>query len=121
MEVINKNQSKNHQNAVERNIEIHLHEALHNHHQSQAAAHPHDPVDLHVGVKIAAKNDKLASIVEMIIEIVQKINKDNATTNNVKDKGSKEDDHHKTMAIIVDKCHPLQNLILSRSQLAPIL
>lgn len=98
---------------MERNIEIRLHEVLH-HHQSQAAVHPHDPVDPHVGVKIAVKNVKLANIVEMMIEIIQKTEKDSVTTNNVKDKGSKENDHHKIMEIVAGKWQSLLNLMLSQ-------
>lgn len=82
-EVTNKNQSKKHQNAVERNTETHPLEAIHTLLQNQAVAHQ-DLEDLHEGVRTVAKNDNIASIVAMMKGFVQKTEKDNATTNSAK-------------------------------------
>lgn len=82
-EVTNKNQSKDHQNAVERSTETHLPEVIHILLQNQAVAHQ-DLEDLHEGVRTVAKNDNIASIVAMMKGFVQKTEKDNVTTNSAK-------------------------------------
>lgn len=100
------NKNKNLQNEVVKSAAIHLHEAVHTHPQNQAAAHHQDPADPHVEVKIVATNDNLANNI-MIIRIVQKTDKE--MKNSVED--NKEDDHHKIMVTVVDKCHHHQNLM----------